>query len=165
LARAFDGFEAPPAAWTRGAPSPAITLTIGTFFSILSGKRGVRSCRDEVWMRSVASTASSIAYGGLSAASARAARSAYKLANVHVQRFQEPAELPQEAPQAGAPSYPTALGESLRAHNFQGQSAGSNTDLAFEAIEQISAVNAFRANVAMLQAADERYGSLLDIRV
>jgi flagellar basal body rod protein FlgC len=112
-------------------------------------------------MRSVASTA----YGGLAVATARAARSGYKLANVSTQSFERLREVPQEAPQAGQHSYPTALGESYRAHNFQGQTAGSDTDVTHEVIEQISAVHAFRANVAMLQADDERYGSLLDIKV
>lgn len=112
-------------------------------------------------MRNVAATA----FGGLAVATARAARSGYKLANVSTPRFEALREVPQEAPQAGEPSYPTALGESLRMHNFQGRSAGTDTDIAFEVIEQISAVHAFRANVAMLQADDERQGSLLDIRV
>ena len=112
-------------------------------------------------MRSVASTA----FGGLAVASARAARSAYKLANVSTQRFEAVREVAQEAPQAGAHSYPTALGESYRVHNYQGQAAGSDTDVAFQVIEQMNAVHAFRANVAMLQADDERYGSLLDIKV
>jgi hypothetical protein len=112
-------------------------------------------------MRSVTSTA----YGGLAVATARAARSGYKLANVSTQAFEPLREVPQEAPQPGVASYPTALGESFRVHNFQGQTVGSNTDVAFEMIEQINAVHSFRANVAMLQADDERYGSLLDIKV
>jgi hypothetical protein len=98
-------------------------------------------------------------------ATARAARSGYKLANVSTQRFEALREVPQEGPQAGEISYPTALGESLRAHNFQGRSTGYDSDLTSAVIEQISAVHAFRANVAMLQADDERQGSLLDIRV
>jgi hypothetical protein len=102
----------------------------------------------------------------LAVATARAARSGYKLANVSTQVAFEPLrEVPQEAPQPGVASYPTALGESFRVHNFQGQTAGSDTDVAFEMIEQLNAVHAFRANVAMLQADDERYGSLLDIKV
>lgn len=112
-------------------------------------------------MRSVASTA----FGGMAVATARAARSGYKLANINTQRFDPLREVPQEQPVAGEPNYPTALGESFRVHNFQGQTAGSDTDVAYEVIEQISAVNAFKANVAMLQADDERYGSLLDIKV
>jgi hypothetical protein len=112
-------------------------------------------------MRSVASTA----FGGLAVATARAARSGYKLANVSTQRFEPLREVPQEAPEAGVPAYPTALGESFRVHNFQGQTAGSDTDVAFQVIEQMNAVNAFRANVAMLQADDERYGSLLRVKV
>jgi hypothetical protein len=105
----------------------------------------------------------------LAVATARAARSGYKLANISTQRFEAvrdiAQEAPQEAPQNGAASYPTALGESYRIHNFQGPTAGSNTDVAFEAIEQLNALHAFRANVAKLQAADDRYGSLLDITV
>jgi flagellar hook protein FlgE len=101
----------------------------------------------------------------MQAATVRLARSAYNVANVNTPGFVAAREVPQEAPTGGAPSYPTPLGESYRLHNFQGPTAGSNTDLALETIEQISAVHAFRANVAMLQADDERYGSLLDIRV
>lgn len=112
-------------------------------------------------MRTVASTA----FGGLAVATARAARSGYKLANINTQRFDPLREASQEPAQAGTPSYATALAESSRVHNFQGRAAGTDTDIAFEAIEQISAVHAFRASVAMLQADDERYGSLLDIKV
>jgi hypothetical protein len=109
----------------------------------------------------------------MAVATARAARSGYNLATVSarfnqmqgVQGADPSRDVPQEAPQGGAPSYPTALGESFRVHNFQGQTAGSNTDVAFNAIEQINAVHSFRANVAMLQADDERFGSLLDIKV
>src|SRR5690242_17959839 len=90
---------------------------------------------------------------GMQVATARLARSAYKVATMNtgtsaVERVS--AERP-SAPGAGQ------LGDSFKLHNFQGPTQGTNTDLAFEAIEQIQAVHSFRANVAMLQADDERY--------
>jgi flagellar basal body rod protein FlgG len=108
---------------------------------------------------------SAMAMSGMSVATARLARSAYNVANLNTPGFVAAREIPQEAPEGGVRSYPTPLGESFRAHNYQGQSEGSNTDLTLETIEQISAVQAFRANVAMLQADDERQGSLLDLRI
>lgn len=118
------------------------------------------------------------AASGMAVATARMARSAYNVANVNTPRFQPAREVTQEGPVASGPRSTTAaptaaqtspqtsaqLGESFSVHNFQGQTVGGNTDLAFEAIEQINAVHAFRANVAMLQADDERYGSLLSIK-
>jgi flagellar hook protein FlgE len=106
---------------------------------------------------------------GMAVATARMARSAYNVANVNTPRFQAVREVTQEGPIAAgprsAPAQPSAqFGESFSVHNFQGQTVGGNTDLAFEAIDQINAVHAFRANVAMLQADDERYGSLLNIK-
>jgi flagellar hook protein FlgE len=110
---------------------------------------------------------------GMAVATARMARSAYNVANVNTPRFQPVREVTQEGPIASGPrSTPTQpsaqasaqFGESFSVHNFQGQTVGGNTDLAFEAIDQINAVHAFRANVAMLQADDERYGSLLNIK-
>jgi flagellar basal body rod protein FlgG len=98
-------------------------------------------------------------------ATARLARSAYNVANVNTPGFVSQREVQREAPSGGVTSQPSPMGASYSVHNYQGQTVGSNTDLAFEAIEQINAVHAFRANVAMLQADDERYGSLLDIRV
>lgn len=100
------------------------------------------------------------ALSGMQVATARLARSAYRVANLNGSFV-----VPAESASAERPSAPAALGDSFKLHNFQGPTAGSNTDMAFEAIEQIQAVHAFRANVAMLQADDERYGSLLDIRV
>lgn len=41
----------------------------------------------------------------------------------------------------------------------------SDTDLAKEAVEQVSAKTDFKANVAVLKTADEMIGALLDLKV
>src|SRR5690349_21735251 len=103
---------------------------------------------------------------GMQVATARLARSAYKVATMNT-GTSALERVSAERPSAARPSAPGSgqLGDSYKVHNFQGPTQGTNTDLAFEAIEQIQAVHSFRANVAMLQADDERYGSLLDIVV
>lgn len=60
------------------------------------------------------------------------------------------------------PSYTLAYDPSAPFANLQGMVAAPNVDLAAEAVNQMSASLAFRANLAVFKAADKTFKSLLD---
>src|SRR5687768_17280232 len=98
-------------------------------------------------------------------ASARFARSAYNVANVNTPNFQA---RPVDAVQATRPETSdqakSAGMASSYADPYHGEMGVSTTDLTSETIQQVSAVNAFKANLAMLRADDDRTRRLLDIK-
>lgn len=116
------------------------------------------------YMRTVGQSASV----GLAMASARFARSAYNVANVNTENFKprsvgavEPPR-PDTSEQARSAAFADA---SAKAVPYHGESYVSSTDLTSEAVQQVSAVNAFRANVAMLRAEDDRTARAISIKV
>src|SRR5687767_9365461 len=109
-------------------------------------------------------------------ASARFARSAYNVANVNTPNFKarpvdavQPSR-PETSDQAKSAAMASSYAEPFVARapegalRYQGEMAVSTTDLTSETIQQVSAVNAFKANLAMLRADDERTRRLLDIK-
>lgn len=60
------------------------------------------------------------------------------------------------------PSYALAYDPSAPFANLQGMVAAPNVDLAAEAVSQISASAAFRANLAVFEAANKDFKTLLD---
>lgn len=127
-------------------------------------------------MRSVGQSA----MAGMVLASARFARSAYNVANVNTPNFQarsvervdkvEPAQ-PSPSQQSLAASLANSAGSGEASFDggpaFHGEmgvsSTASTTDLASEVMTQIRAVNAFRANLAMLKADDDRVRRQLNL--
>jgi flagellar basal-body rod protein FlgC len=105
-----------------------------------------------------------IAVSGLSAAAARLTRSAQNVANVNTNGYMpvSPITQPQTSggvttKNASSPPFPT--------YNSSGQTLGaSGTDLAQETVEQIGAMNAFKANLAVIKTEDEMQRTLLDIK-
>jgi len=97
---------------------------------------------------------------GLAAASTRLARSAYNVANVNTPDFQA------RSVDAVAPSreQTSKQANAGMASPYHGEMGVSSTDLTTESMQQISAVNAFRANLAMLKADDDRTRRVLDIK-
>src|SRR3569832_2005188 len=95
---------------------------------------------------------SSIALSSMSFASARAARSAQNVANVNTDGYEAQREVAREALHGGvtgstqptyapAPTYERGADEVL----------GSNTDLISETVEQLGALQQFKASVALLK--------------
>ncbi len=87
----------------------------------------------------------------MQAAQLRLASSAHNVANLQTPGFQRQ-QVQQQAlpPQAGVQA--------------QVRPGSEGTELNTEAVEQISASYAFKANVLMLRSADAMIGSLLDVR-
>lgn len=125
-------------------------------------------------MRSVGQSATA----GMVLATARFARSAYNVANVNTLNLQarsvdqvEPVR-PSSSQQTLAASIAKIAGGPENNSNsepvFHGEmgvsSTASTTDLGSEVMTQIRAVNAFRANLAMLKADDERVRRQLNLR-
>ena len=134
-------------------------------------------------MRTVGQSAAT----GMAMASARFARSAYNVANINTPDFQarsvdavqairsETSEQAKAAAMANAPfsarapegpllSARAPEGPLRRADAYHGEMGVSSTDLTTETLQQISAVNAFKANLAMLRADDDRTRRLLDLK-
>lgn len=107
-------------------------------------------------------------------ASARFARSAYNVANVNTPNFKaravdaveptrsETSEQSRSAAFAGSGAEARAATVKLDA--YHGEMGVSSTDLTTESLQQISAVNAFKANLAMLKADDERTRRVIDLK-
>jgi flagellar basal body rod protein FlgB len=117
-------------------------------------------------MRTVGQSAAA----GLAMAAARFARSAYNVANVNTPNFKA------RAVDAVEPTRPT-LSEQSRSSAmgnagatppptdaYHGEMAASSTDLTVESLQQISAANAFKANLAVLRAEYERTRRVIDIK-
>jgi flagellar basal body rod protein FlgB len=125
-------------------------------------------------MRSVGQSATA----GMVLASARFARSAYNVANVNTPNFQarsvdqvEP--IRPSAPQQSLSASIAEVAKGPESHYDSGppyhgemgvSSTASTTDLGSEVMTQIRAVNAFRANLAMLKADDDRVRRQLNLQ-
>ena len=94
---------------------------------------------------------SAIAFSGINAATTRLSVSAHNVANAATPAFRR-----QEVVQATQPG--GGVTTSLA------QAEGHGTDLAAEAVEQMSALYDFKANLRMVLAEREMLGSLLDTR-
>jgi flagellar basal body rod protein FlgG len=108
---------------------------------------------------------SSIALSGMSLASARVARSALNVANVNTDGFQAERQVARE--QAGGGVTSTSQRTNAPATTYQRDGTlvvGSNTDEITETVEQLGAVQMFKASLALLRTQDEMMRSLLDIK-
>lgn len=93
----------------------------------------------------------SIARSGLQAAQARLGAAAHNIANMQTEGFKRETVSAQAAPQGG-------VVVSIS------QAAQAGSDLTQDVVDQMSAQNAFLANVQVLKTADQMVGSLLDAR-
>lgn len=93
----------------------------------------------------------SIAQSGLQAAQARLGAAAHNIANVQTGGFKRETVSAQTAPPGG-------VVVSIS------QAAQAGSDLTQDVIDQMSAKNAFMANVQVLKTAGQMVGSLLDVR-
>lgn len=101
----------------------------------------------------------------MSVASARLARSAENVANVNTDGFQAQRAVAREALNGGVtsatePTYAPAATFERSAEEV----LGSNTDLVSETVEQLGALQQFKASVALLKTDQEMTQSLLDIK-
>lgn len=94
---------------------------------------------------------STIAQSGLQAAQARLGASAHNVANAQTPGFKRETATLQASPQGGV------------VVNIS-QAAQAGSDLTQDVVDQMSAKNAFMANVQVLKTADTLMGSLLDVR-
>ncbi len=94
---------------------------------------------------------SSIAQSGLQAAQSRLGASAHNIANMQTDGFKRETVSAQAAPQGG-------VVVSIS------QAAQAGADVNQDVVDQMSAKNAFMANVQVLKTADQMVGSLLDVR-
>ena len=98
------------------------------------------------------SSALSIAQSGLQAAQLRLNGSAHNIANLNTPGFKRETVQQQAVPPSGGVQARTA------------QAAQPGVALEAEAVEQVAAAYAFKANVLVLRTADEMAGALLDVR-
>ncbi|HET7794125.1 MAG TPA: flagellar basal body rod protein [Rhizobacter sp.] len=94
---------------------------------------------------------SAIAFSGMNAATVRLSVSAHNVANAATPAFKRQQVV--QATQEGG-----GVSTSLT------QSEGQGTDLAAEAVEQMSSLYAFKANLRTVQVEHEMLGSLLDVK-
>jgi flagellar hook protein FlgE len=94
---------------------------------------------------------SAIAFSGMNAATARMGVSAHNVANVQTAGFRRQQVLQQTQPGGGVTTRIT-----------QAEAAGS--DLAADAVQQMTALYSFKANLRTVQVEHEMLGSLLDIK-
>ncbi|HQQ68819.1 MAG TPA: flagellar basal body protein [Alicycliphilus sp.] len=94
----------------------------------------------------------SIAQSGLQAAQLRLDSSAHNVANLNTPDFRRQSVALQAAPEPGG------VRASLERSPDTGVAVGA------QAVEQIAASYAFKANVLVLRTADEMAGALLDVR-
>ena len=93
-----------------------------------------------------------IASSGLQAAQLRLHGSAHNVANLNTPNFRRQQVEQQAAPPPGG----------VQAQSIQAQRPG--VALEAEAVEQIAAAYAFKANLLVLRTADDMAGALLDVR-
>lgn len=98
------------------------------------------------------SSIAAIAQSGLQAAQLRLSSSAHNVANLNTPGFTRQQVQQQAVPASGG----------VRAHTAQAPRAG--VGLEAEAVEQMSATYAFKANALVLRVSDEVAGTLLDAR-
>lgn len=98
------------------------------------------------------SSAISIASSGLQAAQLRLHSSAHNVANLNTPGFRAQQVQQQAVPDLGGVQAQT------------GRAAEPGVALETEAVEQMAATYAFKANMLVLRKADEAMGALLDVR-
>jgi flagellar hook protein FlgE len=100
----------------------------------------------------------------MAAASRRLDNVARNVANLQTAGYRPQRIVTKELPHGGVTTeaVPAELPEESWLDN-PALDGGSHVDLAFEAVERISAAATFRANAAVIEAADEAEQSLLDI--
>jgi flagellar basal body rod protein FlgG len=108
---------------------------------------------------------SSIALSSMSVASARLARSAHNVANVNTDGYEAERSVVREARNGGV----TSSSEPTHAQHptFErgaDEVLGSNTDLISEQVEQLGAVQQFKASIALLKTDQEMTQSVLDLK-
>jgi len=94
---------------------------------------------------------SAIAFSGMNAATARLGVAAHNVANVQTAGFRRQQLLQQTQPGGGVTTSVT-----------QAEAAGS--DLAADAVQQMTALYSFKANLRTVQVEHEMLGSLLDVK-
>jgi len=108
----------------------------------------------------------SIALSGLQAQSTRLHASAHNLANLLTDDFKQQRVALVEQQGGGVLAYVERVDTPgpLRFDPVTGAVAGqhSNTDLVTEVVTQITSLRAYEANLAVIEAENERIGSLLD---
>ena len=112
------------------------------------------------------SSASSTALSALRVHGARQSQSAHNVANVNTDGFEARREAPTEArrpPGVESRNVPTNAPAPVAVRDGA-QVALSNTEIGGETVERISAAHAFKANLAVIRAEDEKLGSLLDLK-
>ncbi len=110
------------------------------------------------------SRASGIAQSGMDAASRRLENVARNVANLQTAGYKPQRIVTRELPQGGVTTeaVPAEIPEDPWLDN-PALGAASHVDLAFETVERISAAATFRANAAVIEAADEAEQGLLDV--
>jgi len=109
-------------------------------------------------------SAASYASNGLRAQTQRLEQSAQNVANVNTDGYQARSVEGQATQRAGQRDAAPAGYNRFASQVDSGASNAhpSNTDLVSETVTQIGSLQAFRANVAVLRAADETVGDLLN---
>ena len=111
------------------------------------------------------SSISSIASSGLQAAQLRLDVSANNVANMNTPGYRREAVSQQAAPDnAGVRATVQRVQGTQRAQDAQAAQAEKGVALEQEAVEQMSATYAFKANLQTIKTQDEMMGSLLDVR-
>ncbi len=106
-----------------------------------------------------------IAAGGMAYAAARLSRSAQNVANLNTDGYVPVAPIAQ-ADLGGGVSMHNPPAQSSPNYTSSGRiDSESGTDLAQETVEQIGALTAFKANIAVLKTDDEMQRAVLDIKV
>jgi flagellar basal body rod protein FlgG len=108
---------------------------------------------------------SSIALSSMSVASARLARSAHNVANVNTDGYEAERSVVREAPNGGvtSSSEPTHAAHPTFERGAD-EVLGSNTDLISEQVEQLGAMQQFKASIALLKTDQEMTQSVLDLK-
>jgi flagellar hook protein FlgE len=94
---------------------------------------------------------SAIAMSGMNAATTRLGASAHNVANVQTPAFRRQQVLQQTQPGGGVSTSIT-------------QAQDTGTDLASEAVQQMTALYSFKANLRTVQVEREMLGSLIDLK-
>jgi flagellar hook protein FlgE len=117
------------------------------------------------WRGLLMNSLSSVALSGMSFASARVARSAQNVAHVNTDGFQAEREVAREQAGGGVTSVTQPTYAPAPSYQRDGAEViGSNTDLISETVEQLGAVQQFKASIALLRTQDEMTRTLLDIK-
>ena len=114
----------------------------------------------------IVGNAQSIGLAALRAATARQAQSAQNVANVNTPGYQASGATPATTSASSGSSSArfASLSGSFTPPGAAGEVAESNTDLAAETVEQMSALHAFKANIVALRTSDEMTQSVLNIK-